>query len=218
MTRAEAGRIRRPAAARREQILSVAADAFALAGFRGTSLAEVAARVGVSQPGLLHHFGSKEVLILAVLQQRDLQDEQFVETQFKGVDATTREWLMAFCRRNETQPGLVRLFTVQAAESLDPAHPAHEFFLERNRRVRNRIERLVTRDQEKGLVPAGLDPAAVATELVAVMNGLQLQWLRDPSVDMCGIFEASLRRLGTRGGSRVKDGDAGLSPGAESAE
>lgn len=198
MTRAEAGRVRRPAALRREQILSVAADAFAVAGFRGTSLAEVAAKVGVSQPGLLHHFGSKEVLILAVLEQRDLADEEYVEARLEGVDATTRDWLMAFCRRNETQPGLVRLFTVQAAESLDPAHPAHDFFFERNQRVRNRIEQLVSRDQEKGIVPASLDPAATAVELVALMNGLQLQWLRDPSVDMCGIFEAGLRRLEVR--------------------
>ncbi|MEV1249632.1 TetR/AcrR family transcriptional regulator [Nonomuraea sp. NPDC050022] len=197
MAQAEAGRVRRPAAARREQILAVAADAFAIAGFRGTSLAEVAAKVGVSQPGLLHHFSGKEALILAVLQQRDLQDEQFVEAQFQGGRPSTREWLMAFCRRNETQPGLVRLFTVQAAESLDPAHPAHDFFFQRNQRVRNRITQLITSDQEKGELSAALDPAATATELVALMNGLQLQWLRDPAIDMCGLFETALLRLGT---------------------
>ncbi|MEV4020887.1 TetR/AcrR family transcriptional regulator [Nonomuraea angiospora] len=195
MARTESGRIRRPAAARREQILAVAADAFAVAGFRGTSLAEVAQKVGVSQPGLLHHFDSKESLILAVLQQRDLQDEQHVEAQFQGVEVTTREWLMAFCRRNETQPGLVRLFTVQSAESLNPAHPAHDFFYHRNQRVRDRIARLIIADQEKGRMSPSLDPAATAAELVSLMNGLQLQWLRDPATDMCGLFETSLLRL-----------------------
>ncbi|MEV4360753.1 TetR/AcrR family transcriptional regulator [Nonomuraea sp. NPDC004186] len=195
MARAESGRVRRPAAARREQILAVAADAFAVAGFRGTSLADVAQKVGVSQPGLLHHFDSKESLILAVLQQRDLQDEQHVEAQFQGVEVTTREWLMAFCRRNETQPGLVRLFTVQSAESLNPAHPAHDFFYQRNQRVRGRIARLVIADQEKGRLSPSLDPAATAAELVSLMNGLQLQWLRDPAIDMCGLFETSLLRL-----------------------
>ncbi|GAA1649496.1 TetR/AcrR family transcriptional regulator [Nonomuraea maheshkhaliensis] len=195
MAREETGRIRRPAAARREQILAVAADAFAIAGFRGTSLAEVAQKVGVSQPGLLHHFSSKEALIIAVLQQRDLQDEQYVEAQFAGTETTTREWLMAFCRRNETQPDLVRLFTVQAAESLDPAHPAHDFFYQRNQRVRNRIAQLIEADQAKGRLLSSLDPAAAAAELVSLMNGLQLQWLRDPAIDMCGLFEASLLRL-----------------------
>ncbi|MGW0201089.1 TetR/AcrR family transcriptional regulator [Nonomuraea sp. NPDC003201] len=195
MARAESGRVRRPAAARREQILAVAADAFAVAGFRGTSLADVAQKVGVSQPGLLHHFDSKESLILAVLRQRDLQDEQHVEAQFQGVEVTTREWLMAFCRRNETQPGLVRLFTVQSAESLNPAHPAHDFFYQRNRRVRDRIARLIIADQERGRLSPSLDPAATAAELVSLMNGLQLQWLRDPATDMCGLFETSLLRL-----------------------
>jgi AcrR family transcriptional regulator len=192
---AETGRTRFRASERREQILAVAADAFAVAGFRGTSLADVAAKVGVSQPGLLHHFGSKEALILAVLQKRDLDDEQYVEEQFEGAEPSTREWLMTFCRRNTTQPGLVRLFTVQAAESLDPAHPAHEFFLQRNLRVRNQVARLVVRDQDKGRLSASLDPAATAAEAVSLMNGLQLQWLRDPSVDMCAILEASLSRL-----------------------
>jgi AcrR family transcriptional regulator len=196
-TQAGTGRQRRPAAARREQILAVAADAFAVSGFRGTSLADVAAKVGVSQPGLLHHFGSKETLIIAVLRQRDQQDEQYVEAQFQGVEASTRTWLTAICRRNETQPGLVRLFTVQAAESLDPTHPAHDFFHERNQRVRNRITQLIIRDQRNGVLSESLDPAATAVELIGLMNGLQLQWLRDPAVDMCGIFASSLLRLET---------------------
>jgi AcrR family transcriptional regulator len=195
MTQSGTGRIRRRAAERREQILAVAADAFAIAGFRGTSLAEVAAKVGVSEPGLLHHFNSKETLILAVLQQRDVDDQQAVEAQFQNVEPTTKDWLMAVCRRNETQPDLVRLFTVTVAESLDPAHPAHQFFFERNQRVRNRIAQLIRSDQEKGGLPAYLDAAATAVELVALMNGLQLQWLRDPTVDMCGLYERALLRF-----------------------
>jgi AcrR family transcriptional regulator len=195
MTQSGTGRIRRRAAERREQILAVAADTFAISGFRGTSLAVVAAKVGVSEPGLLHHFNSKETLILAVLRQRDIDDEQAVDAQFQKVEPTTTDWFMAVCRRNETQPDLVRLFTVTAAESLDPAHPAHQFFFERNQRVRNRIVQLIRSDQEKGRLPAYLDPADTATELVALMNGLQLQWLRDPAVDMCGLLDAALLRL-----------------------
>lgn len=195
MTRTATGRTRRPAALRREQILDVAAEAFAASGYRGTSLAEVAARVGVSQPGLLHHFPTKDALILAVLQQRDLTDEHRVEEQFAGERPSSRVWLTALCRRNASQPGVVRLFTVTAAEALDEDHPAHDFFRLRNLRVRSRIADLVRRDQERGAVPRSLDADDVTVSVLALMNGLQLQWLRDPSVDMCGLFEAGLRRL-----------------------
>ncbi|MER5671479.1 TetR/AcrR family transcriptional regulator [Pseudonocardia alni] len=193
MTRAP--RTRRPAGARREQILDVAAAAFAVGGYRGTSLAEVASRVGVSQPGLLHHFPTKDSLILAVLRHRDLDDDRHLETHFADATPTTRDWLTAMGRRNETQPDLVRLFTVTAAEALAPEHPAHEFFLERNRRVRASMGALVRRDQERGVLAADLDADQLAIELMALMNGLQLQWLRDPSVDMCGVLEARLDRL-----------------------
>lgn len=64
---------RPPTAERRRQILDVAAEAFAESGYRGISLADVAARVGVSQPGLLLHYRTKKLLILAVLAERDRQ-------------------------------------------------------------------------------------------------------------------------------------------------
>ncbi len=40
-------------------------------GFRGSSLREIAARVGISEAGLLHHFGSKAGFLTATLEERD---------------------------------------------------------------------------------------------------------------------------------------------------
>ena len=53
--------------ARQEQILDVAFDLFADNGVRQTTIAAVADRVGLSEAGVLHHFTSKEDLLLAVL-------------------------------------------------------------------------------------------------------------------------------------------------------
>ena len=44
-------------------------EAFAAQGLEGTSLRELAARIGVSHAALLHHFTSKEALYAAVLAQ-----------------------------------------------------------------------------------------------------------------------------------------------------
>jgi len=50
-----------------ERILDVAEDLFALQGYDGTSLRQIAERAGIQQPGLYNHFVGKEALYEAVL-------------------------------------------------------------------------------------------------------------------------------------------------------
>jgi hypothetical protein len=42
-----------------------------------------------------------------------------------------------------------------------------------------------------------VDTAALATVLLATTDGLQLQWLLDPTVDMAECFAVLVRILGT---------------------
>lgn len=196
----DAGRngLRLPQRERRQQILSVAAEVFSESGFRGASLAHVAARVGMSQPGLLHHYPTKETLILAVLTERDRADDEYIKEIFKDREPSLSEYWLALCGRNEQQPTLVRLFTVTLAESLDPAHPAHTYYRERFLRTRDGVARRVAADQEERLLSPSLDPHATAAELLALTNGVQLQWLMHREMDMCAILAAHFDRLGAR--------------------
>lgn len=52
---------------RQAEILSVAADVFADAGYEGGSMREIASRVGVTEPALYRHFANKEELFLAFI-------------------------------------------------------------------------------------------------------------------------------------------------------
>ncbi|HXW84822.1 MAG TPA: helix-turn-helix domain-containing protein, partial [Candidatus Binataceae bacterium] len=64
----------------RERVLQVARALFAERGYRGTSLRDIARRIGIKAPSLLHHFPSKQQLYLAVL-----------DSIFEGMeDATAR--------------------------------------------------------------------------------------------------------------------------------
>ena len=54
--------------ARRDQLLDVALEPFAAKGYRGASLSAIAEQVGLSEPGLLHHFPTKVALLEATLE------------------------------------------------------------------------------------------------------------------------------------------------------
>jgi AcrR family transcriptional regulator len=59
----------RPPDARRRELLDALVDAFASGGIGGRSLREVAQAVGTSHRMLLHHFGSREELLLAIVEE-----------------------------------------------------------------------------------------------------------------------------------------------------
>jgi AcrR family transcriptional regulator len=183
---------------RRDAILVAANEVFATRGFRGASLATIAKRVGMSEPGLLHHFASKEELLLELLKLRDQHDDERI-AEARAAHAHVLDVLLELCRQNEERPGIVRLFTILAAESVDDDHPAHDWFLARYGDRRGVLVDRLANAQREGTVDADLEPDAVASQILAMFDGLQLQWLLDPeAVDMTAVFEDFLARLRPR--------------------
>src|SRR4051795_116299 len=110
---------------RREQIIATAITVFGEHGYAGGSIRSIAERVGVSHATLLQHFGSKEGLLTAVLQEWDRQTVEASLSGVTGVDYFRR--LPEVMTAHLSNRGLLELFTTIAAEASSPAHPAHDF-------------------------------------------------------------------------------------------
>lgn len=172
-------------------IVDKAIDAFAVNGFTGTSMREIAIAVGMTQQGLRHHFPSKEALLEAVLQRRD---DTSVE-HYTSLGLSALDTLRAVVQDNIGRPGLVRLTAVLAAEATNADHPAHEFFQEHFAAARKVFAQLVRRGQKAGEIRDDISATELATMLVAMFEGLQIQWLADPDFDLVKSFESALRVL-----------------------
>ena len=56
-----------PRRSRSDEILDGAAELFAEYGYHGSSLRDISHQVGISHPGMLHHFASKDALLGGVI-------------------------------------------------------------------------------------------------------------------------------------------------------
>ncbi|MEU1623717.1 TetR/AcrR family transcriptional regulator [Streptomyces sp. NPDC005722] len=170
---------------RRAEIVRAALEVIAERGYRGATLAAVAERAGLTQQGLLHHFPGKEALLVAVLEVRDRWD--MASAALHGT-AWPMEMVAGLVEYNATRPGVVQVFTVLAGDSVTEGHPARGYFRDRYARVRGWAADSL-RAEYGDTLPGGLTPEQAAPLLVAVMDGLQLQWLHDPgAVDMAAVF------------------------------
>lgn len=187
---------------RRDEIIEAATEVFARAGFEGASTVEIAADVGISRAGLLHHFESKEELLTAVLEHRERIDrEVFVASgSHRGGGIGVLRGMVRLAQRNEARPGLVRLYVVLGAEATSREHPAHEYFVQHYARILDGTTRALEGVRRSGALREGVEPRRFAADLVALQDGLQLQWLFRPEhTAIAAPLEAFIAGALTRG-------------------
>jgi len=163
---------------RRAAIVDAAFEVFSTRGYRGGSLQEVADRVGVSQTGLLHYFPSKRALLRAVLERRDSMASG--APLDASPDRDFREGVLRQARYNETVPGLIALYAVLAGEAATEDAPVRDYVASRFEGLRAEYSDGFRDLEARGRLRPGVDPARAAAGLVALWDGIQLQWLLDP--------------------------------------
>jgi AcrR family transcriptional regulator len=182
---------------RQDRILDAAYELFAGEGVRTTTIAAIAEQVDLSEAGLLHHFRSKDALLLAVLER--------IEASFPEVEVYIREGggglgtlgrMPASARVLADRPGHARLRAMVAAESLAQDGLVRRATQRRTALVRRGLADMLAKGIADGEVRADVDPEAVAVEIVAFMEGIQVQWMLEPeSIDLVDAYEAYFARL-----------------------
>jgi AcrR family transcriptional regulator len=178
--------------ARRQEIVNAGLAVFSLSGFHGASLRDIAERAGLSQSGLLHHYPSKEHLVEAVFTWRDNEARrQLGEPVPDGLDFIRRlVALPAATRMRE----LVQLHVIVSAEGSRADHPVHGYVAERHASVLEMVRKAFERAAAHGELRRDVDCASAARTLIALMDGLQVQWLLHPdAVDMAGDLRRCLQ-------------------------
>ncbi|MBD9698364.1 TetR/AcrR family transcriptional regulator [Flavimobilis sp. GY10621] len=178
---------------KRVRILDAALRTFGAKGYTNASLADIAEQVDMTHAGVLHHFGSKHALLLEVLQHRDTDDVVDLPDQHMPDGIELFRHLVRTAFVNARRAGIVQAYAVLSAESVTEGNPGRPYFTGRFRTLRDETVRaFTTMCAEQGTaVPEDVELAAAA--ILAVMDGLQVQWLLDP--DRIDLGRASARAI-----------------------
>ena len=194
---------------RRAEILDAASALFSETGTRGTTIAAVAARAGMTDAGVLYHFKSKKELVLAVLERFDVDVERSMQESHlgHGVDLlrATREWGVGM----EQVPEIQAMLIVLSAEHLHEPGAARDYVQRRYRRILARYATAFREAAEAGDLRRDLDPEFEASAFVAHLDGIRFQWfLLDRSISMAqsvrSYIDLTLVRLAPDPGGKVQ--------------
>ncbi|SPM34589.1 TetR family transcriptional regulator, partial [Mycobacterium rhizamassiliense] len=169
---------------RKQRILEVAQRLLTRNGWRATTLAQIAGEAGVTPAGLLHHFESKEQLLHAVLDARDLDDESHAD---RAGDLLSQ--ISQVAERFDRAPELLSTFTVLLVESILPDAPLHDRMLARQQAASEIVAAAIRNGQADGSYRVDIDPAVKAVEILAFIHGMETLWLLDPSIPLTEVFK-----------------------------
>ena len=200
------GRPRAGSEDKRARILNEAVVLFGEHGYAGTSLADIANAADISKAGLLHHFSSKDELFAKVLERRDREDALSILVESPAVDGDAVEvpvdtvgnldtlevaavsdldgnpWALLeryieLLECNVAHRDLTAIYTATPVSVLDAEHPAHRWMANHLNAAVERFESSFEAGKAAGLVDPQMPSRLVARSLVALIDGLQLQWL-----------------------------------------
>jgi AcrR family transcriptional regulator len=165
------GRRRLSPEERRVSILAAATEVFSEAGYRRGTMAEVARRVGVSEPVIFQNFGSKAAVFAAVLEEATGRITAAIQDR-AAANESVGAWLREFLGPEHLTRAHARsthavLFADAMSVTTEPQ--VREAIRRAHRALARTIADLLGRGQAEGSVRRDLDPQAAAWWLLSLL-------------------------------------------------
>jgi AcrR family transcriptional regulator len=169
-------------------VLATSVDVFTEQGFDGTSIDDLARRLGIAKSAVYHHVQSKDALLGLAL-DRALVGLEAAATEVRRLDAPAVDRLATLMRRSvevlvAELPYVTLLLRVRGNSDVERQA------LVRRRRLDRLAADLVTEAVADGDLRPDLDPTVTARLLFGMVNSLT-EWLRPGrSYDAAGLADA----------------------------
>lgn len=180
--------------AKRELILQAAIACFARDGFHKTKMSDIAEMAGVSDGLAYRYFSGKEEIVREAIKfatgSPELVDVEALDDDVESVvDLIVRMSFQRFARSDRrTTVGIRMRSWSEALENDD----IRDQVVDRWVKYDPVMEGVWSRAQVQGSVPGHLDAAAIAQVILAIHDGLDVQWALDPSIDVEACREVVL--------------------------
>jgi AcrR family transcriptional regulator len=169
-------RTRLDAGARRETILTAAIPEFAASGYERTRIADIAAKVGITEPVVFQNFGTKSGLFIAVLERMSQEVAQYLAAL--GDHSADVAKLLSELLAHEHQdrmhsPGAFGTIFAEAANSSEPS------IRKAGRRAHAKtvqgVVQLLRRGQKEGSIRDDVDATTLGWLLLSQIHARQFR-------------------------------------------
>ncbi|PZF57229.1 hypothetical protein DEI81_15505 [Curtobacterium sp. MCBD17_013] len=184
---------RQIAADSRVQIIDGMIRVLQTTAFHEVTAEAVAAEAGLTLEALRHHFPSWDGLVLATL-------DRWNSARMTPLLPTARSHgtirlVRAIMADNAAEPSLMRFLVALLSIAATPGHALAPMLQHRYRQFHLVIQQSLVDDVEAGREPQTMQPARGAEQLIALYEGLQLQAMVRPSIDLLGAFDRAITRM-----------------------
>lgn len=176
----------------RARIVETAERLFYTEGIRAVGIDRIIAEAKVAKMTLYNHFESKDALILAVLEYREEQFDQFFEKTMEKHSATGADPLGAFFAALKDwfeDPGFRGCSFINASVELaDSRHPASVFSAEHKQRFRKMMESILQQ-------MAGRQAKSLVMPISLLIEGAIVTSVMEGVPDVADVAEQTARQL-----------------------